>query len=116
MTPDSDILLQFFGAYFHEDWDTDHPDWQSVVQSYREHATSEDVNRVIQAINALLETTPEDNKLGSRMFQEFGCYYDPRSGYGGLPYHEWLQDLVDYLISKPHTGVTGGSWSTPQSE
>lgn len=27
-------LVQFFGAYFHQDWDLEADDWQGIVDSY----------------------------------------------------------------------------------
>jgi hypothetical protein len=44
-------------GYFHEDWDLDAPDWQGVIELYRNHATQNDLTGLRNDVARFLDTS-----------------------------------------------------------
>jgi CdiI immunity protein len=84
-------LWQLLGAYFHQDWDLEGPDWQSVIAAYRAESDPEDAACSARDISALLAATLDDAELERLFYDAFGCgYYPPGAG---LTVREWLLEV-----------------------
>jgi hypothetical protein len=68
-------LLDFFGAYFHEDWTLDDETPDLVLERYIRDATPTETARVANAIDAFAAAIADDSKLDEALFKELGCYY-----------------------------------------
>ncbi|MGV9803614.1 contact-dependent growth inhibition system immunity protein [Mycobacterium sp. NPDC003449] len=86
-------LYQFFGAYFHQDWDLEADDWEGIVDSYAgDHPTAESLRMLAQEIDSLREARSEQN-LEQYLVNTVGVYYGPEP----LTYKEWLGQIADRL-------------------
>ena len=90
-------LEQFFGAYFHEDWDVEASDWTAIVAAFAAHASPEDCKQL--ADDVMWVATRSD--AAAFLFEQLGCYYDPRAD--GLSVTDWLSDLAERLASSTAT-------------
>jgi hypothetical protein len=94
MSNDYEALQNFIGGYFHEDWALDDASPREVVQRFfRDHDSIEELAPVFRALRELIEGPDDDEVLSSRLFKEFGSYYNPRNL--GLSTRVWLQTLAD---------------------
>ena len=101
MTPmgQNDLLPQFFGCYFHEDWDLDGDDTKSVIELYLTQTEGSSVPlQVATKIDELLASVSSDAELATKLFEEFGCNYNPSAD--GLTVRAWLRDISVLLRSK----------------
>ncbi len=86
-------LRQFFGGYFHQDWDTEGAEtWQDVAAQYVERAQRRDVRLTCEDLRGWLEET---KAAKPPLPASFGCDYDPRPD--GLDERAWVAALADYL-------------------
>ncbi|ULU24451.1 contact-dependent growth inhibition system immunity protein [Dyella terrae] len=88
-----ELLEQFFGGYFHQDWPEDESSWQAVVGRYRAEGTDLEAGRVAEEIVQLIRRYPDDDSLAAKLSQ-LGCYYWP--GANDL-YRAWLFEVADTL-------------------
>jgi hypothetical protein len=88
-----ELLEQFFGGYFHQDWPEDDASWQAVVGRYRAEDTGTNTSRVAEEIEQLIKGYPDDDSLAAKLNQ-LGCYYWP--GAKDL-YRPWLSEVADSL-------------------
>jgi hypothetical protein len=89
------ILRKFFSAYFHEDWDCDADNPESVVRSFVAVATREERTVLAGAIVKYVAEFPSDKELEERLDRELGCYYMP-SGVG-TSCKVWLEHIAEEL-------------------
>jgi hypothetical protein len=82
-------LYQFFGGYFHEDWDLDAEDDAGVVRFFKSLAPSERVLEVRRQLEAFLSLGLPEEETQKAVWHSFGCAYDP----GELPMRSWLQRI-----------------------
>lgn len=94
---DVERLGRFFGAYFHQDWALESPDWPGVAAVWRAEAGHEEAAALAAAVDRLLASTPDDDALHRRVYDEFGCFYDPRPDLGGPSLRGWLARLTAAL-------------------
>ena len=88
-----ELLDQFFGSYFHQDWPEDDASWQAVVQRYRADDLDAEAGRVAEEIVQLIQSHPDDDSLVAEL-NHLGCHYWP--GAPGL-YRAWLSEVADAL-------------------
>ena len=94
MNQDHEALKNFMAAYFHEDWpDCDGSSEEVVRHYFREQDSIDQLSSVLRALRELIEGDGDDEVLLSRLFREFGSYYNPLGG--GLSTRAWLQSLAD---------------------
>jgi hypothetical protein len=88
-------LEQFFGAYFHQDWDNEFESFQDAVSAYR---TGEPQETLWTARKELVELMQKDLDEGSfaDAIHRLGCYYDPASE--GMTYRDWIS-LLGHALS-----------------
>src|SRR5689334_811378 len=82
-------LAQFFGGYFHQDWDVEGASsWCDVIEHY---VSSVPRDHVIAIRDDLWDWLSEST-TGQNLPAEFGCDYNPRVD--GLTEREWVSHLV----------------------
>jgi hypothetical protein len=82
------VLAQFFGCYFHEDWQLDDRTADSVVKRFLFESSVSEIGKVITGLEGLLEKIVDDKALEATFMWEFGCAYSP--AIDGLSDREWL--------------------------
>ena len=89
-------LRQFFGAYFHQDWDADFGTvdraLSAAIHQYDDVRKREQLSR---GIVAFVEEHPEDRELDAALFKELACEYYPPGD--GLLSRSWLLDVAAKL-------------------
>ena len=100
----TEVLFQFFGGYFHQDWILDDPDVHSVVRTFVKGNARERVARVHQGIASLLSSDYSESELKSKVLDEFGSNYLPSAD--GMSFRQWLTE-VNQLIEDYSSGGSG---------
>jgi hypothetical protein len=95
--PEFTHLLQMFGSWFHQDWDTEGDDWPDLVRNFAE-AEPQHLKLAALEIDRLLASCGDDVELERILLEEFGCYYDPRPDLGGPSVREWLREVAELLL------------------
>jgi len=82
-------LSQFFGCYFHQDWDLEAHDWEGVVRRSVAESGKSIAHSIAEKIMKLADRAESDDQL-AEVVQGLGCYYCPDSRSG---MRTWLRDL-----------------------
>ena len=86
-------LGQFFGAYFHQDFDLEADSWQGVVDMYvDDDPDAEQLRTLAEEIDNLGQSRPEP-ELSRFLLDTAGCYYCPDP----LPHRDWLSQVAHRL-------------------
>jgi hypothetical protein len=93
-----DSISQFFGAYFHQDWDIVAEDWTGVVEDYATDSTAAHLRNLAHDIDAF-RASRDEAALAVSMSTYVHCAYNPRP----LTYQEWLRQIADQL--RLHAGA-----------
>lgn len=93
MSEQHEELSQFFGCYFHQDWDLDDHSWEGVVWRYVAESGRSTAHFIAEKIMKLANSAGADDELAEAV-QGFGCYYCPDSRSG---MRTWLRDLSAVL-------------------
>jgi CdiI immunity protein len=88
-----ELMKQFFGGYFHQDWVDEDASWERVAVRYRVEATDAEASLVADGIVGLIKRHPDDDALVVEL-NELGCYYWPGSA---DQYRVWLANVADAL-------------------
>lgn len=91
-------LLQFFSAYFHQDWNLEaaHPD--EVVHAFMKAAISRNnLINLASNIEIYADSKPDDDAAEIGLFNELGCYYLPSAD--GIGAKAWLYHVASLLRS-----------------
>jgi len=87
-------LDQFFGAYFHQDWDLEADDWQGIVDNFaRANPTAEAQRQIAQEIDDV-RTARSEPDLTQFLIRGVGVCYDPRPE---VTFKEWLGQVAARL-------------------
>ena len=89
-------LRQFFGCYFHQDWNLDQPNTQAVVAEYMRVATQEKCYALAVEILKYSESHLSDSELEEGLYSELGCYFRPSGGQ--ISAKAWLQSITAQLL------------------
>jgi hypothetical protein len=84
-------LEQFFGAWFHQDWQLDADSWQSVARQFAASDGSAVAVAAADSILALVQSEPSDTALAGTL-SKLGCEYWPGA----------VQDLRPWLVALAH--------------
>ena len=95
MTAEFQKLKQFFGAYFHQDWDLDGDTWTEVLESYLDENTVEEASRLIGEMKLLVQLQKQGNIAGDAFLKDAGCSYDYTND--GISALEWTSQLLETL-------------------
>ncbi|CAN5525304.1 hypothetical protein BH09ACT7_BH09ACT7_56350 [soil metagenome] len=88
----TEAIRQFFGGYFHEDWDLEADDWQGAVDNYTVGESSTQLLTLAQQLDDLRNGHSED-ALKIFMYRQAFCAHNPRP----LTYQEWLGQITNRL-------------------
>src|SRR5262249_30147288 len=94
---DRQILFQFFGRYFHQDWAVDDPDWASVVRRYARDVGPVQAGHTSRLVRGLIAENRSEDVVAS-VLDGLGCYFCPPGT--GLTYQTWLAELVKALVDQ----------------
>ena len=89
------LLFQFFGAYFHQDWDLEAETPAGVIALYIRDSSGDRIRQLRTAILRLIDCACENATQEERLLRDFGCYYLPSAD--GLTVNEWLQNILTDL-------------------
>jgi hypothetical protein len=93
MNVSDELLHQFFGGYFHQDWGLEASVWQDVINRFAHDSQLADLTLVAERIEHLLVESKSDEEL-FHVVQDLGCYYCAGS-HAGL--RSWLKLLAQEL-------------------
>ena len=82
-------LDQFFGGYFHEDWNLEAKDASAAVSHYLNDAPDPTVLKTIEELNQLLDMNLDEERLREIMIYDLSCCYDPE--FYGISQTDWLR-------------------------
>ncbi|BBZ02501.1 hypothetical protein MCHIJ_19380 [Mycolicibacterium chitae] len=85
-------IQQFFGGNFHQDWDLEAENWQSVIDNYAVGKGPSRLHALAQDIDDLRQMHGED-ELKVLMPRRAHAAYNPRP----ITYKEWLGLVADRL-------------------
>jgi hypothetical protein len=92
-SPVSKDLRRFFGAYFHQDWDTEADDWEGIVDGYvNDFPRTELLSRLADEIDQLRAALPE-RELKDFLVRDVGAYYAPEP----FTHNVWLGQVAQQL-------------------
>lgn len=85
-------LYQFFGGYFHEDWDLEAKDAKAVIHNYLNDEKPRIVKEIIDEISLLLEMNLDRGQLRDVLANDLKCSYDPTFyGISDIDWLKWVQ-------------------------
>jgi hypothetical protein len=91
MTEKTEMLRQFFGGYFNQDWDIVGSTSADVLHAYfRDEQSTSALLQLVEALRDLLQAIPEDRELESYLSKQLWCDYMPNS----VSTRRWLEDVV----------------------
>ncbi len=90
--PDYNALEYFFSAYFHQDWQSEHPDSEAVVDTFRRGESEQQVRDVRDELRRLLDTDLDEDELKALLHGRLQSAWAPTPG--GPGYRSWLQGLL----------------------
>lgn len=93
-------LEHMFGAYFHQDWDTEGNDWPDLVCNYLRAVSQQVAISTASEIDDLLAEGQTDEQLEERLLSQFGCCYDAHPDADGPGYRKWLNEIAKMLRTK----------------
>jgi hypothetical protein len=70
-------LVNFFGGYFHQDWDLDARNYDEVLEMFVKHNPSNEVANVVKELDALLAMGLSDLELRKALTEDLLCCYIP---------------------------------------
>lgn len=89
-------MKQFFGAYFHQDWNLDVSNPDEVIRLFIDdgHSTSELIN-LAEDIEKYAANKIDDAAAEEGLLKELGCYYIPNAD--GIGARAWLNHVAKLL-------------------
>jgi hypothetical protein len=90
-------LRDFFGGYFHQDWDIEGAEsWVDVLDQFVRENSPAHVREVGEALRGWVESSTEE-EISRQLAGELGCNYDPRPD--GLAARDWVLGIIKRLAS-----------------
>jgi CdiI immunity protein len=99
-------LWHMFGAFFHQDWDTEGADWPDLVRNFSGGQPQSELDATAAELDRLVTDFPDDAALNHELFDVLCCSYLPRPDLGGPTVRAWLGQLAEFLRARA-TGVDG---------
>ena len=90
-------LTQFFGGYFHQDWDLEAAEWQGLVRNFCDAACHEQIAVVYSELGKLLAEAQDERDLSVVLFSQLGCAYDPTVD--GISLRDWIEEIQRQLLA-----------------
>jgi hypothetical protein len=115
-TPIAYPRLRFlFGAFFHQDWDTEGDDWPDLVANYAGGQLAADLEATGAELDRLLADFPDDTALDHQLYCELWCEYDPRPDLGGPTVRAWLEQIAAWLRARARQAEPPASAGGPRT-
>ncbi len=97
MTQDTEreLLRNFFGSYFHEDWSSEAQSPEAVIAKYIKTVTSEQMRLLSSAILNYSDRFQSDGELENSLYRDLGSYYAPSGA--GISAKAWLKEIAHRL-------------------
>jgi CdiI immunity protein len=90
-------LRDFFGGYFHQDWDIDGVEsWVGVVDQFVQENSIARVREVREALREWVDSSNEE-EISRQLMNELGCDYDWQPD--GLGARDWVLGIINRLTS-----------------
>jgi len=89
-----DDLFQFFGAYFHQDWDYEGSPDEILSSFIQQHHAPKELADLADRIDAYVEARTDD-ALAAALSTELGCSYVPSAD--GMTARDWLRHVAARL-------------------
>jgi len=90
-------LWQMFGAFFHQDWDTEGDDWPDLVRNFAGGQPQAELDATVTELDRLLADFSADAALDHELFDVLGCSYLPLPDLGGPTVRVWLGQIAASL-------------------
>lgn len=90
-------LRYLFGAFFHQDWDTEGDDWPDLVGNYAGGLPAAELEATAAELDRLLADFPDDEALSRQLHRGLWCEYTPRPDLGGPTVRAWLGQVAGWL-------------------
>lgn len=94
-----DLIKDFLGSEFHQDWDLESSSPDDVVTAYIEKSSGEHLRMLGNSLISYLKEIKNDDELDSRLFSELKCEFYPKGI--GLSTRDWLQSLARRFLEVP---------------
>jgi CdiI immunity protein len=88
-------LAQFFGCYFHQDWDIEAADDEGLVRLYLSQEPESSITAARRELDEFLAEDLSEDELATTLLHSFGCYYSPT--FFGFTTRRWLERIRDLL-------------------
>jgi hypothetical protein len=102
-------LRFLFGAFFHQDWDTEGEDWPDLARNYAGGQPAAELEATAAELGRLLTEFPDDAVLSHQLHQELWCEYDPRPDLGGPNVRVWLGQIAAFLRERTRHAEPGAA-------
>lgn len=86
-----DQLRQFFGSYFHQDWDIEGDTWEAIIKAYQGANDPRQQRFVSAQIDSLIKDFESGYVDSDTFLSDFYCEYNPAAD--GLSILEWLTKI-----------------------
>lgn len=90
-------LGQMFGAFFHQDWDTEGDDWPDLVSNFASGQSQSELDATAGELDRLVADLSDDAALGRELYDSLYCSYLPRPDLGGPTVRVWLRQIAAFL-------------------
>ena len=94
---DTEMLSQFFGGWFHQDWDYDASSDDEILDRYKDAYPRPHREKLATLIEEF-SSTRDDPSLERALVHDFHCYYRPEGS--GLSKRSWLAHVSARLRSE----------------
>jgi hypothetical protein len=92
---ETEILRQFFGAYFNQDWSLDASGPDDVIRQFIEDTGSASQAAGMAELIGRFIAEASGTDLESRLFRDLGCFYMPSAD--GVEAADWLRHVSSLL-------------------
>ena len=93
----------FFGAHFHQDWTVEHDTAEQVIDAFLIDSDPEDLRRVRQELDTLLELRKDEVGLREYLLKELRCYYCYWDAWeSGEAWLRHIAGKLDSRLGRPH--------------
>lgn len=94
-------LFQFFAGYFHQDWELDDPDPQTVIDRFLQETKLTLVEDTLVELSQLLAMNLAETELQQILLYDLSCNYDPSvDSYSHQVWLELLQNILKQYLQK----------------
>ncbi len=69
-----ELLDNFLGNWFHQDWDLEASNWQQLVEKFKVISREERIKQVHLDLKSFLKEKKDDDELCEIVFEEFGWF------------------------------------------